>query len=86
MMNRQDSTAIPIARAHRHAWSHRDWEKTRELLAPVVHAVVRKLGCAKGSLAHDFPMHAGFRTYTWRTEMPAILRRSAGPRAAPAPR
>ena len=40
MMNMQDSTAITIARAHIHAWSHHDWEKTRELLAPNVHAVV----------------------------------------------
>jgi SnoaL-like domain len=40
MMNIQDSTAITIARAHINAWSHHDWEKTRELLAPNVHAVV----------------------------------------------
>jgi hypothetical protein len=40
MMNTQDSTAITIARAHIDAWSHQDWEKTRELLAPNVHAVV----------------------------------------------
>lgn len=36
----QDPTAITIARAHIHAWSHHDWEKTRDLLAPDVHAVV----------------------------------------------
>ncbi|WP_236038264.1 nuclear transport factor 2 family protein [Ktedonobacter robiniae] len=36
----QDSTAVTIARAHINAWSHQDWEKTRELLAPDVHAVV----------------------------------------------
>jgi hypothetical protein len=40
MMNMQDSTAITIARAHINAWSHHDWDKTRELLAPNVHAVV----------------------------------------------
>ena len=40
MMNTQDSTAITIACAHIDAWSHHDWEKTRELLAPDVHAVV----------------------------------------------
>lgn len=40
MMNMQDSTAVTIARAHINAWSHQDWEKTRELLAPNVHAVV----------------------------------------------
>ncbi|MGH2495064.1 MAG: nuclear transport factor 2 family protein [Ktedonobacteraceae bacterium] len=36
----QDSTAITIARAHINAWSHHDWDKTRELLAPNVHAVI----------------------------------------------
>ncbi len=39
-MKTQDSTAITIARSHINAWSHHDWEKTRELLAPNVHAVV----------------------------------------------
>lgn len=39
-MKTQDSTAITIARAHINAWSHQDWDKTRELLAPDVHAVV----------------------------------------------
>ncbi len=39
-MKMQDSTAITIARAHINAWSHHDWDKTRELLAPNVHAVV----------------------------------------------
>ncbi|HEV2656772.1 MAG TPA: nuclear transport factor 2 family protein [Ktedonobacteraceae bacterium] len=39
-MKTQDATAITIARAHINAWSHHDWEKTRELLAPDVHAVV----------------------------------------------
>ena len=39
-MNMQDSTAMRIAHAHIDAWSHHDWEKTRELLAPNVHAVV----------------------------------------------
>nr|MDQ2717062.1 ester cyclase [Chloroflexota bacterium] len=39
-MKPQDSTAITIARAHINAWSHHDWDKTRELLAPDVHAVV----------------------------------------------
>ena len=32
-MNMQDSAAVTIARAHINAWSHQDWEKTRELLA-----------------------------------------------------
>jgi hypothetical protein len=39
-MKTQESTAITIARAHINAWSHHDWDKTRELLAPNVHAVV----------------------------------------------
>lgn len=40
MMTQQDAPAVAIARAHIEAWSHHDWEKTRELLAPNVHAVV----------------------------------------------
>ena len=40
MMKTQDSTAITIARAHIDAWSHHDWGKTREMLAPNVHALV----------------------------------------------
>ncbi|GHO52058.1 hypothetical protein KSB_05330 [Ktedonobacter robiniae] len=39
MMNMQESTAVTIARAHINAWSHQDWEKTRELVAPNVHVV-----------------------------------------------
>ena len=39
-MTQQDAPAVAIARAHIEAWSHHDWEKTRELLAPDVHAVV----------------------------------------------
>ena len=35
-----DSMAIRVARAHIDAWSHHDWERTRALLAPNVHAVV----------------------------------------------
>jgi hypothetical protein len=40
MMEMQGSTAITIARVHINAWTHHDWEKTRELLAPDVYAVV----------------------------------------------
>lgn len=36
----QDSRAVAVALAHIEAWSHHDWEKTRELLAPNVHATV----------------------------------------------
>lgn len=39
-MKTQTSTAISVGRAHIHAWSHHDWNKTRELLAPDVHAWV----------------------------------------------
>jgi len=36
----QDAAAIAVARAHIDAWSHHDWDKTRDLLAPDVHAWV----------------------------------------------
>ena len=36
----QDSPAVKIALAHIDAWSRHDWDKTRELLAPNVHALV----------------------------------------------
>jgi len=36
----QDSPAVKIALAHTDAWSRHDWDKTKELLAPNVHAVV----------------------------------------------
>jgi hypothetical protein len=39
-MTQQDAPALAIARTHIEAWSHHDWEKTRALLAPTVHAVV----------------------------------------------
>lgn len=39
-MKTQNSTAINVARAHIDAWSHHDWDKTRELIAPDVHAWV----------------------------------------------
>jgi hypothetical protein len=39
-MMQQETSAVAIARAHIEAWSHRDWEKTGELLAPNVHALV----------------------------------------------
>ena len=39
-MKQQEISAVAIARAHIEAWSHHDWEKTRELLAPDVHALV----------------------------------------------
>jgi hypothetical protein len=39
-MKMQDSPAVEVALAHINAWSHHDWEKTKELLAPDVHASV----------------------------------------------
>jgi SnoaL-like domain len=36
----QDSPAVKVALAHIDAWSRHDWEKTRELLAPDIHALV----------------------------------------------
>ena len=39
-MKTQNSRAIEVARAHIDAWSHHDWNTTRELLAPDVHAWV----------------------------------------------
>lgn len=36
----QDSPAVAVALAHIDAWSHHNWEKTRELLAPNVHVTV----------------------------------------------
>jgi SnoaL-like domain len=39
-MNRQNSTAVAQARDHIAAWSHHDWDKTRQLLAPDVHVLV----------------------------------------------
>jgi uncharacterized protein YndB with AHSA1/START domain len=36
----KDSPATKIALAHAEAWSHHDWNTTRELLAPNVHALV----------------------------------------------
>jgi len=35
-----DSPAVRIALAHIHAWSHHDWDKTKEMLAPNIHAYV----------------------------------------------
>ena len=36
----QDSPAVRVARAHVSAWCRHDWDMTRELLAPTVHAAV----------------------------------------------
>jgi hypothetical protein len=39
-MTMKDSPAVKVALAHIDAWTHHDWDKTRELLAPNVHAIV----------------------------------------------
>jgi len=36
----KDSPAVAVALSHIDAWSHQDWEKTREMLAPNVRASV----------------------------------------------
>jgi hypothetical protein len=36
----EQSLAVRVALAHIDAWSHHDWDKTRERLAPNVHALV----------------------------------------------
>lgn len=36
----EHSPAVKVALAHIDAWSHHDWDKTKELLAPDVHASV----------------------------------------------
>jgi hypothetical protein len=37
MTQTQEPTAVTIARAHIDAWSHNDWDKIKELVAPNVH-------------------------------------------------
>jgi hypothetical protein len=39
-MQAQESPAVAVAISHIVAWSNHDWDKTKELLAPNVHAVV----------------------------------------------
>ena len=39
-MNGRDSAAVAIALAHIQAWSNHDWDTTRALLSPDVHALV----------------------------------------------
>jgi hypothetical protein len=36
----QNSRAVTIALAHIDAWSHHDWDKTKEMLAATIHALV----------------------------------------------
>ena len=36
----QNSWAVTITLAHIDAWSHHDWDKTKEMLAANIHAIV----------------------------------------------
>ena len=36
----QNSPAVKVALAHIEAWSHHDWDQTRAMLAPDVHALI----------------------------------------------
>ena len=36
----KDSPAVKVALAHIDAWSHHDWDQTRAMLAPDVHALI----------------------------------------------
>lgn len=38
--NMENSPAVKVALAHIEAWSHHDWDETRAMLAPEVHALV----------------------------------------------
>ncbi len=62
----QDSPAITIARAHIDAWSHHDWDQTREMLAPNIHAVVT-------GTQRDTAEFTGIDTYMERKKMGAQL-------------
>jgi hypothetical protein len=64
----QDSPAIRVARAHIEAWSHHDWDTTRQLLAPDVRALVT-------STLPDWPSSeiAGIETYMVRKTKGAQL-------------
>ena len=65
-MMQQETPAVAIARAHIEAWSHHDWEKTRELLAPHVHALVT-------GTQRDTTEFTGIDTYMERKKKGALL-------------
>ncbi len=44
-----NSPAVEVALAHIEAWSHHDWDKTRSMLAPDVHALVTSTQRAIGT-------------------------------------
>jgi hypothetical protein len=41
MSVRKESSAVTVACSHVEAWSHHDWDKARERLAPDVHGLQR---------------------------------------------
>ena len=50
----KDSPAVAIALAHIDAWTHHDWDKTRELLAADVHAIVASTQAQFGVSGSEF--------------------------------
>jgi hypothetical protein len=50
----KDSAAVAIALAHIDAWSRHDWDKTRELLAPDIHAWVASTQPQFGGSGSEF--------------------------------
>jgi ketosteroid isomerase-like protein len=66
----KDSPAVAIALAHIDAWSRHDWDKTRELLAPDVHALVASTQPNFGGSGSEF---TGIDTYMTRKMKAAQL-------------
>jgi hypothetical protein len=53
-MTMKDSPAVAIALAHIDAWSRHDWDKTREMLAPDVHAIIASTQAQFGASGSEF--------------------------------
>jgi hypothetical protein len=69
-MTMKDSPAVGIALAHIDAWSRHDWDKTRELLAPDVHALVASTQPQFGGRGSEF---SGIDNYMARKTKAAQL-------------
>jgi ketosteroid isomerase-like protein len=69
-MTMKDSPAVAIALAHIDAWSRHDWDKTRELLAPDVHALVASTQPQFGGSGSEF---SGIDNYMARKTKAAQL-------------
>ena len=50
----KDSPAVAVALAHIDAWSRHDWDQTRALLAPDIHALVASTQPQFGGRASEF--------------------------------